>query len=292
MSTMDNCLVVLNYNDAQTTYKFVEMASKCTTINKIIVVDNYSSDNSFEELLKLSNDEIDVIQSERNGGYAYGNNFGCRYAIENYNPECIFISNPDVCFSDETIKHMQDALCKNENIGVIAPIVNQGYNVWTIPTFLGVLESIFMIWHNIHKRSIKKRLLDDEREIVNIGVVEGSFWCVKKDAYIKAGGLDEKTFLYYEENIFSKRLNNCGFTEAVLTKDRYDHFHSVSIKKRFGGKTRAFKHFHTGMLIYLNKYLSSNFIKRGIFEICFLLGYLERIIFDIVNPIIGKIRGK
>ena len=286
MSTMDNCLVVLNYNDAQTTYKFVDMALKCASIKKIIVVDNCSADNSYEELNKLSNDRIDVIQSKRNGGYAYGNNYGCSYAIEKYNPDLIFISNPDVCFTDEVIKHMQEALRDNDNIGVIAPIVNQGYNAWNTPGFIGVIESIFLIWHNLHKRKIKKQLTEDKRNTVSIGVVEGSFFCVKKDVYVAVKGFDEKTFLYYEENIFSKRLNNAGFTEAVLTNDRYDHLHSVSIKKRFGGKTRAFKYFHTGMSIYLDDYLSCNLIQKGIFEISFFLGYIERIIYDLIN--VGK----
>lgn len=287
---MDNCLIVLNYNDYETTTDFIKMATDCSAISKIIVVDNCSSDDSFEVLKKLKNERIEVIQTEKNGGYAYGNNYGIKYALKKYNPNYIFISNPDVQFRNDVVINMQEALEKKENIGVVAPIVNQGYNIWEIPGFLGVIESVFLVIHNIHKRKIKKRLLKSSENIIEVGVVEGSFWCVKKEAYYKAGGLDERTFLYYEENIFSKRLENAGYTEAVLVKDRYNHNHSVSIKKRYGGKARVFKHFRTGMLIYLNDYLLCNRFQKVLFEIAFFIGFVERIIFDLVTAVIGIFR--
>ncbi len=283
MSAIDNCLVVLNYNDYETTHRFVQMAHSCSSIDKIIIVDNCSPDGSFELLLQLKDEKTDVIKTGQNGGYAYGNNIGCKYAIDKYNPKYIFISNPDVQFQDKVIKDIQDALADNESIGVIAPLVNQGYNVWKQPGFLGVIESVFLIIHNLHKRKIKRDLIKKSKEIAHVGVVEGSFWCVKKDAFIKSDGLDEKTFLYYEENIFAKRLKNFGYTEAVLTKDRYDHFHSATIKKRYGGKARAFKHFHTGMKVYLSDYLKCNQIQIWLFEIAFFMGFVERIIFDLIS---------
>lgn len=285
VESINNALVVLNYNDADGTDGFVKMASKCASINKIVVVDNCSPDGSFAILEKLKNDKVDVIKTEYNGGYAYGNNVGCRYAIEKYNPEVIFISNPDVQFQDDVIARMQDELLKNNNIGVIAPIVNQGYNVWNLPGFLGVVESVFLLWHNLDKKKIKKKLINSENDVEFVGVVEGSFWCVKRDAFIKAGGLNEKTFLYYEENLFSYKIKEQGLSVAILTKERYDHFHSVSIKKRFKGKRKAYRHFHKGMLTYLEDCVKINFLQKIIFELCFLLGYFERVIYDLIKGI-------
>jgi GT2 family glycosyltransferase len=286
MSTINNALVVLNYNDEQTTSSFIKMASACDSICRIVVVDNCSTDDSLEKLKSFSNNKIDVIKSERNGGYAYGNNFGCNYAIKKYNPKVIFVSNPDVKFSNSVIDRMQNELMKDEKIGVIAPIVNQGYNIWNLPNFIGVIESLFLIWHNIHKRSIKRKLLKSDKTVEYVGVVEGSFWCVKKDAFIKSGGLDERTFLYYEENIFSRRIRECGYSVAVLPKERYDHFHSVSIKKKFGGKTKAFKFFHTGMKLYMKDYLKCNLFQELVFDLCFALGYVERFLYDVIKRII------
>lgn len=282
---MKNFLVVLNYNDADTTLTFVEMARKCETIDKIVVVDNCSSDDSFLKLERLKSEKVDVIRTPRNGGYSYGNNYGCRYIMDNYEPQLFFISNPDVRFENETLLQMEMLLKTNSEIGVVAPIVNQGYNVWNLPNFCGLIESIFMIWFNLEKKLIKNKLLNSNNYYEIVGVVEGSFFAISHEAYRKIDGFDEKTFLYCEENILAKRLHQKGYGEAVLTKCSYDHFHSVSIKKHYGGKTRAFKNFHVSMLVYLKYYLKYNWIKRGIFEICFVLGYIERIMYDLYNKI-------
>lgn len=279
---MNNVLIVLNYNDSKTTLNFIDMALMCPSIEKIIVVDNDSDDGSFEELSKIDNNHVEVIGSGQNAGYAYGNNYGCQYAISKYSPQILFISNPDVSFTDETIQAMEKALQSNEDIGIIAPIVNNGYNVWNLPSFVGLLESILLISHNIHKKLIKKRLLLSSKSLEKVGVVEGSFWAIRSDSFAKIDGLDERTFLYYEENILAKRLSVIGLHEYVLTKSRYNHFHSVSIRKRYGGKVRAFKNFHKSMLLYLNEYLGSNPIKRAIFEITFGIGYIERFFYDII----------
>lgn len=284
---MKNALIVLNYKDSDTTLKFIEMASAVSFIEKIIVVDNNSCDGSLERLSVAISDRVDVINSGKNGGYAFGNNYGCRYAIDKYAPDVLFISNPDVSFKNETVEAMQTVLEKDKSIGVVAPIVNKGYNVWNLPGFGGLLESILLVTHNIHKRTIKKRLLVSTKSPVNVGVVEGSFWAMRTENFKNIGGLDERTFLYYEENILAKRLNSNNLKVCVLTDQRYDHYHSVSIKKRYGGKTRAFKNFHPSMLLYLNEYLGSNPLKRAIFEITFGLGYTERFIYDLINYIRG-----
>lgn len=62
---MKNFLIVLNYNDAETTLEFVEMAKMCNAIDKIVVVDNCSTDYSLSKLTCLKSDKIDVIQTDK-----------------------------------------------------------------------------------------------------------------------------------------------------------------------------------------------------------------------------------
>ena len=282
---MNNALIVLNYNDARTTGSFIEAALKLSKIDRIVVVDNCSTDGSYETLKKYESDRAAVIQTDKNGGYAYGNNFGCRYAAE-HGADILFISNPDVRFKDETVSKMQDALTADPSIGMIAPLVNQGYNIWNLPGLWGVIESIFLVWFNIDKKIIKNKLAASDKDIETAGVVEGSFFATTGQAYEKAGGLDERTFLYYEENIYARRLEKCGYRVAALTKERYDHFHSVSIKKRYGGKVRAFKHFKPGMKLYLREYTGCGGAGMALFEVAFAIGYAERLLFDIANGIL------
>ena len=282
---MKTVLIILNYNDYETTSKLVNQVKNYSFPDHIVVVDNMSSDDSFMQLKKMEDTEkITVIQAPTNGGYAKGNNYGARYAIKQFDPEFIFIANPDVSVSEDTFVKLADALSNNANIGVIAPIVNQGANVWRLPGFIGMIESLFLVWFNLDKRLIKNKLTKSQNDLEKIGVVEGSFFCISREAYDSIDGLDENTFLYVEENILSKRLKNEGFSEAVLTKERYDHFHSVSIKKKYkSSKAKAFHNFYDSMTYYNKQYLKTGIVRNLIFDVCYFLAYVERVIYDLIK---------
>ena len=282
---MKTVLIILNYNDYETTSKLVNQVKNYSFPDHIVVVDNMSSDDSFMQLKKMEDTEkITVIQAPTNGGYAKGNNYGARYAIKQFDPEFIFIANPDVSVSEDTFVKLADALSNNANIGVIAPIVNQGANVWRLPGFIGMIESLFLVWFNLDKRLIKNKLIKSQNDVEKIGVVEGSFFCISREAYDSIDGLDENTFLYVEENILSKRLKNEGFSEAVLTKERYDHFHSVSIKKKYkSSKAKAFHNFYDSMTYYNKQYLKTGIVRNLIFDVCYFLAYVERVIYDLIK---------
>lgn len=282
---MKTVLIILNYNDYETTSKLVNQVKNYSFPDHIVVVDNMSSDDSFMQLKKMEDTEkITVIQAPTNGGYAKGNNYGARYAIKQFDPEFIFIANPDVSVSEDTFVKLADALSNNAKIGVIAPIVNQGANVWRLPGFIGMIESLFLVWFNLDKRLIKNKLIKSQNDVEKIGVVEGSFFCISREAYDSIDGLDENTFLYVEENILSKRLKNEGFSEAVLTKERYDHFHSVSIKKKYkSSKAKAFHNFYDSMTYYNKQYLKTGIVRNLIFDVCYFLAYVERVIYDLIK---------
>ena len=72
--------IILNYNDAETTRKLVQKIREYTAFQYIVVVDNRSNDNSFTVLKELESEKVKVIETDRNGGYGYGNNEGIKYA--------------------------------------------------------------------------------------------------------------------------------------------------------------------------------------------------------------------
>lgn len=63
-------------------------------------MDNRSPDGSFAALQRLSDEKVDVLQSDKNGGYSYGNNFGAFYLMDHYHMNILLIANPDVEFTE------------------------------------------------------------------------------------------------------------------------------------------------------------------------------------------------
>ena len=115
------CLITVNYNDWKTTEEFVVMVSEFQIIDHIIVVDNKSTDESYDKLKTIEGEKVTVIQSKKNGGYGAGNNYGMKYAHRKYSPELFVISNSDIIFTNDLLKEMIKTLRESSDVSVVAP---------------------------------------------------------------------------------------------------------------------------------------------------------------------------
>lgn len=290
---MSAAIIILNYNDSAHTKELALKIRDYKCFDHIILVDNASPDGSFEQLLPLADSRIDVIKSPANKGYASGNHYGIRHAVRHYRPDYIFIANPDIYIREEDASMILTAMKRFPSYGVLSALVNQGYNVWNLPGFTGIVESLFLVWFNLDKRSIKKQLLQSPEQVETVGVVEGSFFCVRAAAYEACGGFDERTFLYGEEIMLAHRMKAAGFLTGIVPKARYDHFHSVSIKKEYhSSKAKAFHHFHDSFRLYNHDYLHTGAFGNLIFECAYGLAYLERVAYDLVQQMRSLLPGK
>ncbi len=283
-------MVILNYNDSKVAQKLVESVKAFSCPDRVVVVDNRSTDGSFEYLRDaFSGDErVDVIESPDNGGYAKGNNFGIKYAIDSYDPEYIFVANPDIAVTEETLKALVAAMEADNSYAVMAPLVSKGYNVWNIPGFAGMIESLFLVWFTLDKKRIRRNLVDSGRKVCDAGVVEGSFFALRAEDYKRIEGFDERTFLYAEEIILARRLEKIGRKIGVLTDERYDHLHSASIRKHYNAsKRRAFPNFYRSFCIYNKYYLGTNKLQDAVFAVCYGLAYVERFFYDVIRKVTG-----
>ena len=273
-------LIVLNYNDYDTTASYLDEVGGFLSYKGIVVVDNASTDGSFEKLQKLENDRIIIVKAPTNGGYAKGNNFGAKIAIEKFDPDVLFFSNPDVHYDENVVKKLVEDLENNKTTGVVAALTKTGRSIWSLPGFWGTMRQILLFSFNLHKRALRKKI-EKKNVLTEVGVVEGSYFAVRRKAFDEAGGFDERTFLYLEENILSARMHKAGYIVMVDPTINYIHEHSKSIKKAYKNKVKAFKLFKPSFLTYLD-YVGMNPIKRIIFEIVFAIGYIERAIYSLV----------
>lgn len=269
---MSIILIVLNYNDANTVRKYVFSIKDYAIIEHIIIVDNHSTDNSFVNLLELANEKIDVIQTKRNGGYGYGNNYGMRYALKKYHPKYFIISNPDVRYGEDTVSVLYNHLETNPQVGIAAPVMKMGdssiayYCAWKIRSGWNCILNCTSIIHNFVPSWYFMRKDFKNKEILEADAVAGSFFMVRAEAMKKVNGYDENIFLYAEETTLGIRLKKEKIKTHILTKYSFTHYHSVSINKTIQSVRKQNKIMWQSRKYILKKYFLFNKLELRIVD--------------------------
>lgn len=269
--------VILNYNDYKTTIKLIECIKDYKSIDFIVIVDNCSTDNSYEKLHEFANNKVILIKSDRNGGYAYGNNFGIKYLIHNYSCDIIFISNPDVEFGEELVIEIKKQFSNNSKYSVLSGVMlDINGNVvknpyWNIPNYKYDLYDYFFIGRRLNK---KEFIVDYKQEIMDVEVIPGSFLAIKSNVIQDIDYYDENTFLYCEECILAKKLKNKGYKSGLITGISYRHMHSISIKKTFK-KVDTIRILYDSKLYYNKKYNKIGKFKENILKLATQISLLE-----------------
>lgn len=226
---MDIVFIVLHYTAVQVTLASIDsIRSHIDTKNySIVIVDNCSPDDSWIVLTEHFESSADVflLHSECNLGFARGNNVGYRYAKENLNPDFVVLMNNDVFLFQSDVYHVIKNKYDEYGFAVMGPmIVTADGLVVSNPfrknlmTKIQALRSLkrykrLLRLNKIGCDSLYKTLVgrmhsymppfvtqDRIHEIENVGL-HGSFLIFSGKYLETFDGLDERTFLYMEEDI-------------------------------------------------------------------------------------------
>lgn len=244
---MKTGFLIVNYNDAITTLALIHNIKNYRCIEHILVVDNGSTDDSYEMLRKLQNPHISVIRNEENKGYGAGINYGVNYLEECTDCTSVIVSNADiVIYSEENLEYFINH--QPECYGVMAPVIKEhkGLNAgWRIPT--AVQDSALNIV-GIHRMLRPKMLFYKEEymeasDVVEVEAVSGCFFMVQIAGLKEVGYFDEQSFLYYEENMIARKMQKAKRSTYIDTTVEVFHNHSMSIDKSMNrlGKYKALK---------------------------------------------------
>ena len=124
---MERCitaLVIIHYNDFTSTRNLLDNVKNYKSLDYVLVVDNCSTDDSFDKLLKFTKKKVEVVRTSKNNGYSAAINYGCKYLIEKFGKLNLIISNSDVIINkDEDIKRLSMVLDSNSNYAIVAPVI-------------------------------------------------------------------------------------------------------------------------------------------------------------------------
>ena len=271
---------ILNYNDSTTTVKLVNVLRKYESVGRIVVVDNASTDGSYNNLLSVADNNVHILESDRNGGYGYGNNIGIKYCYEVLHEKYVVICNPDVLVDESSLIACCTYLKEHPDTTVAVPqMFDRNGNevkqcVWPIQS--GIQYLCFSL--KVLGFFFDKKYRDIQSDVKEVDCVAGSLLVVDVETFVKYGLYDEKIFLFCEETVLGLRLKNVKRKSVLLKKAKFTHYHSVSINKNIESKLSQKRIMWNSRLYVLENYYNWGKIKmlfaRLIRKICLMEEYV------------------
>ena len=276
-------ILVLNYNSPDLTVEFVNSIYNYSSVGRIIVVDNASTDNSLTLLKEqLSLEKIHIVSSNKNGGYGAGNNVGIKYASEKLQSDYLLLCNPDIKIENDVILGLENFIRSHEEYGLAAARMLDAKGNYTqntarkIPALRPYLFSPSMIFSKYHPDAFLYSDIDLWKEgVYDVDIVSGSCFMLDVTKFIEVGMFDENIFLYGEELVIGKRMKDCNYKVGFLPSYSFLHVHSASISRTYSSEISRWKISMRSKRYILNAYYKINSFQKFVLEGVIAFAYLE-----------------
>lgn len=208
---------------------------------RIVVVDNASPNGSYEQIKPLEQEfaNVVVLKTEKNLGYAQGNNFGLKYLEQNTPPKYVAILNNDVSLEDDCLERLAKRYEELERPAVIAPIMvdsmgEQQVMMNGLPSVWEDFMSLSAIYQKLHN-SKRLTLCDNTGDkAMRVEVIGGSFMFTQMERFRQMGYFYPGTFLYIEERFVAEAAKRLQLYNYVILDQTYIHAHnSPSINSEY-----------------------------------------------------------
>lgn len=232
----DTAIIILNYKNYRMTLDIISELNARFYKERfdVVVVDNNSPDDSAAGL-KSYNDEngkpFELILSDENRGYAAGNNIGIRWA-HSHGYKYAWVLNNDLIFADNSIlDKMCDLLAAQPELAAVSPrIIDCGSgrelnrNVKRTTVWSATFGRAF--WVIKQKYKLEKHPKEKWRYVYR---PQGCCMLLRCSAMADIDYMDERTFLYNEEEILAERLLRKNYRCACLLDGSIVHNHGATV---------------------------------------------------------------
>ena len=196
-------IITINFNGLADTCALIETIPFNDDL-EVIVVDN-ASQNQEAETISKRYPQVKVIKSDKNLGFAGGNNLGINAAHGKY----LFLINNDTIFKDFNIQALIERLESSPNIAIVCPKIRFAWGTNPIQ---------FTGYTPLSKITVRNQAIgfgeDDYGQYDTAHptpYAHGAAMLIKREAIDKVGLMPECFFLYYEELDWSMMFTRAGF---------------------------------------------------------------------------------
>lgn len=226
------CIIILNWRSKEETVECIKSLNEhISNPYAIMIIDNDSNDGSVEyiesnissvyksidiyrktewiNISPISLGNILIYETEKNGGYAYGNNIGMAMAFS-MGFEYVWILNNDTYVTNDALTPMIEESIKIKNSGcdgVVGSIIKKSngevecYGGGTVYPCLGKVRVV---------RQYNKKKLEDRNFFLM-----GSSMLIPLQVYKSIGGIDEDYFMYFEEADWQRKMLSAGHSVSI-----------------------------------------------------------------------------
>lgn len=196
-------IITINYNGIKDTCQLIDSIPFNDKM-EVIVVDNASAQDD-ANIIQRRYRHVRVIKSEKNLGFAGGNNLGIKFAKGKY----IFLINNDTVFKHFNIRSLIERLASSPSIAIVCPKIRFAWGTNPIQ-FAGYtpLSQITVRNHSIGFGEEDHGQFDKPHPTP---YAHGAAMLIKKETIEKVGMMPECYFLYYEEIDWSMMFTHVGY---------------------------------------------------------------------------------
>ncbi|MCE5314977.1 MAG: glycosyltransferase family 2 protein [Armatimonadota bacterium] len=231
MQQTDVSVVIVNWNTRDLVLDCISsiLANVQDLAIEIVVVDNNSSDGSVAAISERF-PKVNIIASERNLGFAAGNNLGLRSASGDY----VLLLNPDTVVLDDAIRQMRDFLANRPDAGAVGcKLLNEdGSNQECF--WMRFPDTRWLLKQALYLNKLN-RLETGALQAVNqafpVAHLLGACFMMRRSQLEELGGFDESYFLYLEETDLFFRLADKGLAIYHMPGARVVHYGQQSSRK-------------------------------------------------------------
>lgn len=247
---------------------------------EVIVVDNASSDNS-QDMVRQNFPQVRLVANVHNPGFAAANNQGLSLAAGRY----ILLLNSDTVVPPQTLTTVVQYMDRTPNAGLCGvKLLNpdgtfQG-SFANFPSLPGELLSASGLGVRLFGPSYPSPRPSSNEQPRPVDWVAGAFMCLRRDAFVQVGGMDETYYMYSEETDWCYRLQRAGWKIYYLPQVAITHFGGGSTQHRrvemkarlYQSKVQFFaKHYGVAAALTLRLSLCALFLLRQILSSAMLI---------------------
>lgn len=218
-------IISVNFNQAAVTEDFIaSVSSVCTYPNlEIIIVDNASTIDPCP-VWRVKYPHILFIRSDKNLGFAGGNNLAIREA----NGEYLFLVNNDTEFSEDLIEKLVAVLDTQPEVGILSPKIRY-FDKPDIIQYAGFTPMNFNTGRNTCIGQYEKDLGQYDKPAGPTAYIHGAAMMLRAELIQTAGMMDESYFLYYEEMDWCEKIKRKGYQAWIEPNALIYHKESISV---------------------------------------------------------------